>query len=164
MRLVRHSGQALLTAALAAGVLAGCGGNHDDSTGELRWAKPPQVFRAHSLPRDRVLMGTVRNESFRPVNIKANQVTVRDRAGRRLPAHVQFIESYAHSLYGAYQRPNPLPPDELARLGFVVKILPGKEAPLTVAYRTRPGLKLPLRIQYSASALSVPARVRNQPS
>jgi hypothetical protein len=163
MRLVRHAGQALLIAAAGGALLAGCGGGDDDSTGDLRWARPPQVFRAHSMPRDRVLMGTVRNSSFRPLNLKATDLSVRDRAGHRLPAHVQFIESYAHGLYGAYQRPNPIPQDELIRLGLVVRILPGESAPLTVAYRTRPGLAMPLRVSYRANALSVPRAIRRQP-
>ncbi len=162
MRLVRHTGQALLTLAALGALLSGCGGG-DDSTGDLRWAKTPMVFRAHSMPTDRVLMGTVRNSSFRPVNLRATELTVRDRQGHKVAAHAQFIASYAHGLWGAYQKPSKVPQEELVRLGFQIRLMPGESAPLTVAYRTRPGLTMPLRIRYQASALSVPTVTHSQP-
>ena len=120
------------------------------------------MFRASHLPSDRVLTGTVENRSKRSLHIVAADVRVRDAHGAALRSDAQFINSYAHGLYGAYQRPKPLPPNELSRLGLVVTLPPGSVIPLTVAYRVTPKTRTPLRVDYGAGSLTVPSRVRRQ--
>src|SRR5206468_1207271 len=114
LRLVRHAGQALVrrAPALVAGAalaLAGCGG-HNPSTdrGDLVWSKQPLLFRATHLPNDRVLIGTVRNRSKHPLHIIASKIAVQDAGGARLRGYAVFLSTFAHGLYGAYQRPKPL--------------------------------------------------------
>ena len=147
----------------AALVLAGCGGGEGTqrSTG-LQWKKDPLVFRATHLPSDRVLMGTVENRSPRSLHIVAANIRVRDAGGAALRSYAEFVNDYAHGLYGAYQRPRPLPPNELSRLGLVVTLPPGSVIPLTVAYRVTTNTRAPLRVDYGVGSLTVPSGVRRE--
>jgi hypothetical protein len=157
---VRRAAAAVVVAALA---VAGCGGGAGDRRSEgLEWKKEPLLFRATHLPSDRVLTGTVENRSKRSLHIVAADIRVRDVHGAALRSYAQFINSYAHGLYGAYQRPKPLPPNELSRLGLVVTLPPGSVIPLTVAYRVTPETPTPLRVDYGAGSLAVPSRARHQ--
>jgi hypothetical protein len=157
---VKRAAVALAGAALA---LAGCGGGGEErrSTG-LRWKREPLVFRATRLPSDRVLTGTVENRSGRSLHIVAANIRVRDAGGAALHSYAQFVNAYAHGLYGAYQKPKPLPPNELSRLGLVVTLPPGSVIPLTVAYRVTASTRDPLRVDYGSGSLAVPSRVRRQ--
>ncbi len=149
--------RAAAAAAGAALALAGCGGGEAKraSTG-LEWKKEPLVFRATHLSSDRVLTGTVENRSRRSLHIVAAHVRVRDAGGASLRSYAQFVNAYAHGLYGAYQRPKPLPPNELSRLGLVVTLPPGSVVPLTVAYRVTATTRTPLRVDYGTGSLNVP--------
>jgi hypothetical protein len=110
-----------------------------------------------------VVIGTVRNDSFKDVKLDASKLTVKDGDGRPLRSSAQFAASFAHGLYGAYQKPNPLPPDELSRLGLRVTIRPGQSAPLTVAFRVRRETRQPVRIDYGEGLLPVPRRAETPP-
>jgi hypothetical protein len=153
-------------AVLAAGVafaLGGCGGDTPRTNrGDLVWSQEPLLFQAIHLPRDRVLIGTVRNRSSQPLNLVANRLTVRDAENHRLRGYAVFTNTFAHGLYGAYQQPNPVPPAELRRLGHVITLGPHQTAPLTVAYRLTAHTHAPLRVDYGRGALSVPRRARPQ--
>lgn len=160
---MRRRGAAALAAAAA---LAGCGGGRagpdEDSSGALRWRGTPLVFRATRLPSDRVLIGGVRNGSRRSLRLVAARLRVLDARGAALRAFAQFSDTYAHGLYGAYQKPRPLPPRELSRLGFVITLPPGGRAPLSVAFRLTQRTRPPLRLDYGAGSLAIPARVRRE--
>jgi hypothetical protein len=157
---VRRAAAAIAGAGLA---LAGCGGSGGDRRSDgLEWKKEPLLFRATHEPSDRVLTGTVENRSKRSLHIVAAAVRVRDAHGAALSGSAQFVNAYAHGLYGAYQKPTPLPPNELSRLGLVVTLPPGSVIPLTVAYRVTTATRAPLRVDYGAGSLTVPSRVRRQ--
>ena len=152
----------VLGAAALAGATGCSGGNEDGDTrrvGPLSWTDPPRVVRPGRLKSDRVMIGTVRNDSSRDVTLAAEDVGIRDRDGRRLPGNARFAAAFAHGLYGAYQRPDPLPPNELRRLGLTVSIRPGETAPLVVAYRLKRTTQPPLRVDYGNGLLPVPRRV-----
>ena len=157
---MRRAASAVAGAAL---VLAGCGGGTGTprSTG-LEWKKEPLVFRATHLASDRVLTGTVENRSGRSLHIVASSIRVRDAGGAALRSYAEFVNAYAHGLYGVNQRPKPLPPNELSRLGLVVTLPPGSVIPLTVAYRLAARTRAPLRVDYGSGSLNVPSRVRRQ--
>ncbi len=141
-------------------VLAGCGSKPADEA-RLAWKSTPAAFSPKALPTDRVVLGTVRNASKQArLVLSASEVHVVDAAGRRLKGSAQFIASYAHGLYGAYQKPVDVEEPELLRLGLKIKLAPGRTAPLYVSYRLRPGLKLPVHVDYGSGTLPLPSRAK----
>lgn len=119
------------------------------STGPtLAWDEPPLAFTPERLPDDRVAYGTVRNPSPEQFRASTGDFEVRDAKGDPLDASVQFLGSFAHGLYGAFQKPDPLPPDERTRLGLQVDLEPGETTPLTVSYHLGPGAELPAALYY----------------
>jgi hypothetical protein len=146
---------AVLALVLAAAGLAGCGPGQRVSP--LEWQGRPLSVTPPDLPTDHVVIGQVRNTSIRSeFRVDAAALKVVDASGRPVQAHAQFIASYAHGLYGAYQKPPRQETSELLRLGIKLRLKPGRAAPLYVAYRTRPGLKLPLHVRYPRGTLSLP--------
>jgi hypothetical protein len=155
---------ALALAAAALVWLGGCGDDEDQrGTGPLSWTEPPVVLRTTQVQADRVLAGSVRNDLFQDLELDARKLTVRDRDGRELRAYAQFASSFAHGLYGAAERPRPLPPEELRRLGLTVSLKPGRITPLVVAYRVAGKARPPLHIDYGKGLLPVPSRVGKRP-
>ncbi|MCW3015577.1 MAG: hypothetical protein JWO02_2669 [Solirubrobacterales bacterium] len=156
--------RALLGAALAALTVAGCGGGESaaDRADPLAWTAAPQVFKTTALPDDRVAVGSVRNTTSAPLRLDATALTVRDADGRRLRGTGQYAAGYAHGLYGAFQKPDPIPPGELERLGLLITIPPGKTAPLAVSWTLRKGSD-PTRaasVDYGPGRLRLPTKVR----
>lgn len=156
-------------AGLALVLLAGCGGGGEGGpnsveqsggSGPLAWESTPQAFVTAGKPRDRVMLASVINNSLRPVKLDAAKISVRDANGRTLRSFGQYIGSFAHGLYGAYQKPTPLPPDELTRLGLKITLKPGKVAPLAVSWRLPPGAREPAILLYGSGQLRLPAKAR----
>jgi hypothetical protein len=143
------SALALLVAA------GGCGGDDEgEGGGDLAWRGSPRVVVPPQLPGDRILRGTVVNDSLRPVDISAKDVRVVDADGERLDATVLFLSSFVRSLEPYNRGPVELPDDELVRLGRKVSVKPGKTAPLTVSWREREGRAV--AIEYGPGSLPVP--------
>lgn len=152
---------ALLVVAAAAvvGVVALTGGDSESQAGGqvLSWEGEPLAIAPADLPRDRVAYGTVRNTSLEQLQASNGDFDVRDAGGTELDATVQFLGTFAHGIYGAYQKPDPLPEEELIRLGFQVDLESGETSPLTVSYRLEAGSKLPAMLYYrDAPALELP--------
>jgi hypothetical protein len=151
----------LLAAAAAATAVAvaGCGGGDDGakpSTG-LAWDGTPKVFRAKNLPDDRVVIARVRNAGHKTLHLVAKDLRVRDANGRTLTTTAAFSTAFAHGLFGMLQQPNPVPRDELLRLGKIAVIPAGASVPFYAAWRLKPGTKEPVRIDYGTGTLDVPA-------
>jgi hypothetical protein len=146
-----------LAAALAALASLGCGGGDGEARGDLVWVGEPRVVRQETLPRDRVLVGIVRNDSLRRLTVEAADVRALDEDGRALRGQATFIRGYVHPLYPP-TRPPPggLPDEELLRLGRVVRLEPGRRTRLSVAWRLAPGAKRPVRIDYGVGSLPIP--------
>ena len=150
----------LLAAAIAAAALpSACGDGDGLEGGDLAWVRDPKVFREPDLPRDRVLVGTVRNDSLRRIKVVAGDVRAVDADGRALRGNATFVKGYIHALYPP-TRPPPggLPESELQRLGKEVRLDPGGTAPLSIAWRVPRGSKRPVRIDYGAGFLPIPGR------
>lgn len=167
MRPVRRSGAALVAGIALMGLAAGCGGTGGERPAKaagspLQWTATPLVFTTKALPRDRVAMGTVRNTSDQSLQLDAGVLTVVAGDGTRLRSTGQYAAGYAHGLYGAFQKPDPLPPGELSRLGKVVKIAPGQTAPLAVSWSLPAGsdAKRPASVDYGSGRLALPTTVR----
>jgi hypothetical protein len=139
--------------------LAACGGGEDAGTGDLVWAKRPQVYRQKTLPRDRVLVGRVRNDSLERVTIDAKDVRAVDADGRPLRGNATFVRGYIHALYPPTRPPEGgLPESELERTGRRLRLEPGRTAPLSVAWRLAPGEEGAVRIDYGSGWLPIPGR------
>jgi hypothetical protein len=147
------------TLALSAALPIACSDDDGTGVGDLVWETPPKVYREATLPRDRVLVGSVRNDSLRPMKVVATDVHAVDEDGNALRGNATFIRGYIHALYPP-TRPPPggLPDSELERTGRQVRLQPGKTAPLSVAWRLAPDSKGPVRIDYRAGWLPIPAR------
>ena len=93
----------------AALVVAGCAGGRGRSAvrrrrrrrrvGRAVWVKQPTIVRQQTLPRDRVLVGTVRNDSLRRLTLEAKDVRAVDEDGAALKGNATFIRGYVHPLY-----------------------------------------------------------------
>ena len=157
MRLAPLAGAAAATAI----AFTGCGGaNEPGSTkgaGALSWTSQPTLIAPGSKPRDRILFGEVRNDSLRPIRIRASKVRVVDARGRPLLSAVLFSRGYAHGLYGSsdpgFRDPGEF---ELTRLGKLVRLNPGQKAPLTVSWRLSSGAGRPAQIDFGNGALPIP--------
>lgn len=134
------------------------GGLAGGGSSVLAWEDPPLLISPPDLPDDRVAYGTVRNTSLERLQASGRDFAVRDADGTELDASVQFLGTYAHGIYGAFQKPDPLPPEELSRLGLVVDLQTGQDAPLTVSYRLGDGARLPATLYYrDVPALDLPS-------
>ena len=144
MRCTRRAGAiaATLTALLLGAI--GCGGDDNgEGVGPLSWERTPRVFVPKGLPSDRVT---------------AKDVKLVDDRGRRVAASITFLSGFVHGLYPPTREPSRLPDTELLRTGRIARILPGKLAPITVSWRTRPGVARPTRLDYGRGFLLVPPR------
>jgi hypothetical protein len=147
-----------LTLALLAAFLplAACGGE-GGTPGDLVWVGKPRVIRQPTLPRDRVLNGFVRNDSLRRITIEARDVRAVDEDGNALKGNATFIRGYIHPLWAPTRPPQGgLPDSERARLGQLVRLEPGRQTHLSVAWRLKPGSGPPVRIDYGAGWLPIP--------
>jgi hypothetical protein len=136
----------------------GCDGDDGSGDGPLSWGQAPRVFTPQVLPQDRVLSGRIRNDSLERVDLRAQDLKLVDRRGRRVAGSITFLAGFVHGLYPPTREPPRLPDSELLRTGRIARILPGKAAPITASWRMRPGRERPTRIDYGRGVLPVPAR------
>ncbi len=140
--------------------LAGAGCGDQAQRGALAWTRPPQVFTPRDLPRDRIAIGQIRNTSNHAVRLEANTLRVRDSQGRLLESSAGFTASYAHGLFGAFQRPSAEPLRELVRLGRLVFLNPGDTSPVFAAWRMPVGAHGPANLDYGSGRLRIPSDTR----
>ena len=143
----------LVAAVLAAGSLAGCGGDEDVGSGDLVWQKKPRVFRSSNLPDDRVLIGTVRNDSLELIDLTARDLEVVADDGDELESAAIFAQTFVRGVF-PQNRGEDIPPGEQLRIGLRARLEPGKTAPLTVSWRQRG--ERAARIEYGTGSLPVP--------
>ncbi len=140
---------------------AGCGDTHAKQG--LTWVRPPTILAPRDLPTDRVAIGRVRNASAKTIHLTASRIVVRDADGRRLNSSGAYTASFAHGLFGAFQRPSQLPRAELVRLGRLLDLAPGVTAPFFAAWRLPRGSREPVRIDYGGGSLPVTSRAEPSP-
>jgi hypothetical protein len=154
---VRRPSWVLIAVVAAVAPVACSGGGEDGGNGDLVWVGKPRVVRVETLPRDRVLNGFIRNDGLRRLTLEAKDVRAVDRSGETLKSNATFIRGYVHPLYPPTRPPaGGLPDSERIRLGQVVRLEPGKETHLSVAWRLAPGANAPDRIDYGFGWLPIP--------
>ena len=148
-------GAVLIVVAITALVLSD-GGAGDEGAGDLAWARSPRVFTPESLPQDRVLSATLRNDSLRRIRLNAEDFRLEDGSGREVAATAVFLDSFVHGLYPPTRQPREVPESELRRTGRLAVIAPGESVPLTVAWRQGAGAAAPVRLDYGRGYLPLP--------
>jgi hypothetical protein len=141
----------LIVAAVLAGVSV-FGGDAD--SGPLGWSGDAEVFVHPTLPEDRVLSATLRNEAGHPVRVDIGDLRLLDASGRHVEAMPVFLETPGKSLWAAGSGPALVRDVELQRTGRIAVLRPGEEVPLTVAWHARDGE--PVRVDYGRGWLALP--------
>ena len=134
-------------------VLAGCGGDDDLGSGDLMWEKKPRVFTNANLPDDRVLAGTVRNDTLETVTLVARELGVRTPGGDEMESAAVFAPTFIRGVF-PQNRGTDIPENEQLRIGLRARLRPGETAPLTVSWRQQ-GEQAAV-VDYGAGTLPVP--------
>ena len=138
-------------------VVALASGGSDEASAKIVWAAAPLVQTPQYLPRDRVLVAQIRNDSLQDVDLTAADIRIVDPDGRALKSTARFLRGYAHGLFSPLQRPKTPNPNEQRQLGEIATIKPGQKAPLTLSWRVPPGGKQPVRVDIGvANDLDIP--------
>ena len=144
-----------MAGAAVALTMLGCGGEGREE--KLAWMGRPRVVVPPDLPHDRILSGRVRNDSDEPLRLRVEDLRLEGAGGRGLEADFGFIAGYV--MPDATQNRAPdldqSSGAEKRRLGRVVELEPGETAPLTVAWRLRPGEPRRARLDYGTGSLTV---------
>jgi hypothetical protein len=134
-------------------LVAGCGGDEDVGSGDLVWEKKPRIFRPPTLPDDRVLAGTVRNDSLEPIELTARDLEVLADDGDELESAAIFAQTFVRGVF-PQNRGEDIPTSEQLRIGLRARLEPGKSAPLTVSWRQNG--ERAARVDYGTGSLPVP--------
>jgi hypothetical protein len=156
------AGKWRLRASLAVALVASFQGSGCGDSGEqprLEWERPPQLFVPDNLPGDRTLIGWIRNTGSDPVELRAGDLRLISRDGRRIEGNAVFLQAFTRGLYPPTRRPPELPEGEERRTGRTALIEPGRSVPLTVAWRQRPKSLRPVQIELDGTSLPVPTSV-----
>lgn len=144
-----------LVVAGALGGLSACGGDGGSlGAGDIGWVKEPRVIVPETLPKDRILTGTIRNDAFRDAKLVARDLRLVDDDGDEVPSAATFNAGFGRSYYSPSRE--PLPESELVRVGQQALLQPGETVPLTVSWSTEDGSQPPVAIEYEAGSLPVP--------
>lgn len=153
--LSRRTAALLLTGSVLAAlviVLTAFGGG--DRTGPLRWSGDADVFTHPTLPGDRVLTATLRNDGLHAIRVDLADVRLLDGEGETVASTPVFLQAFGKSLWAAGRGPEQVPDSELQRTGRIALLAPGEEVPLTVAWHAKDGDAE--RVDYGQGSLSLP--------
>jgi hypothetical protein len=142
-----------LTLVIAVAAAAGCGGDDELGSGDLMWEKKPRVFTNPNLPDDRVLAGTVRNDTLETVTLVARDLGVRTPGGDQMESAAVFAQTFVRGVF-PQNRGTEIPESEQLRIGLRARLRPGETAPLTVSWRQQ-GAQAAV-VDYGAGTLPVP--------
>jgi hypothetical protein len=142
-----------LTPLLVLAAAAGCGGDDELGSGDLMWDKEPRVFTNPNLPDDRILAGTVRNDTLDTVTLVARELDVRTPGGDQMESAAIFSQTFVRGVF-PQNRGTEIPESEQLRIGLRARLRPGETAPLTVSWRQQ-GERAAV-VDYGAGTLPVP--------
>lgn len=141
------------SALLAALAVAGCGGGEDSQGGDraLVWADKPRVVESSEVKGARILMGRVRNNSLRRIELLSKDLRMLDAGGGRVKASFGFVGAYVRPDQPRNRPEEELPDVEKRRVGLIVTLEPGDAAPLTASWVDG----RPERIDYGKGSLPI---------
>ena len=125
-----------------------------ERSGPLAWSGHSEVFTHPTLPGDRVLTATLRNDGLHPLRVDIGDVRLLDADGREVASTPVFLQAFGKSLWAGGRGPQQMPDTELQRTGRIALLKPGQEVPLTVAWHTADGD--PVRVDYGRGSLGLP--------
>jgi hypothetical protein len=137
----------------AVAVLAMTAFGGPDRIGPLAWSGKTELFTHPTLPGDRILTGTLRNDGIHPLRVDIGDVRVLDSDGKAVPSNPVFLQSFGKTLWAAGRGPQTVPDTELLRTGRITMLRPGEEVPLTIAWHAKDGT--PARVDYGDGSLSI---------
>jgi len=147
-----------LAALIAAALLAGCVGSDatvaGGGSGPLKWAGEPLLFTPETLPGDRILTGTLRNDLVRRVRVNLPDARVLASDGDAVAATPVFLDTFGKSLWSPGRGPEQMPETELLRTGRIAFLRPGEEVPFAVAWHAVDGE--PAVVDYGEGSVRVP--------
>lgn len=146
---------ALVVAAVVVAVVLLAGSRASGETGDLAWKAAPAVMQSGPAT-DRVLSGTIRNDSLEDLDLRASDVRVLGPGGEELRSTARFLAAFAHGLYAWSQKPEDVGDYERTRLGEMITLKPGQTTPVTLSWRIGPGGEEPERVTFGSTALALP--------
>jgi hypothetical protein len=144
---------ALVAAALLAALLVAGGAEGDEAA--VGW-KDVQVFDS-GVATDRILAGKITNTSLRELELDVEDVRVFDGQGGEVRSAVRYREAFAHGIFPWSQKPDDVGDFERRRLGEVLTLKPGQEAPITLSWRVPPGGEQPVKVDLGPAELALPS-------
>jgi hypothetical protein len=149
-RAVAMIGIATLFAVIIIAV-AGFGG--PGRSGPLGWSGDSELFTHPTIPGDRIVTGTLRNDGTHPVRVDIGDVRLLADDGSVVPSTPVFLQTFGKSLWAAGRGPQQVPDTELQRTGRIALLTPGEEVPITIAWHDEDGE--PARIDYGEGSLPI---------
>jgi hypothetical protein len=137
----------------AVAVIAFAGFGSQGRSGPLAWSGDSELFTHPTIPGDRVLTGTLRNDGTHPLRVDIGDVRLLADDGTIVPSTPVFLQTFGKSLWAAGRGPQQVPDTELQRTGRIALLTPGEEVPLTIAWHDKDGE--PARIDYKEGSLAV---------
>jgi hypothetical protein len=122
---------------------------------QLQWKRKPSLILVPSMPRDRILTGSIRNASLRAVDLESERVQILDAAGHRLKATALFAQHFSHGLYPWSMRVKGSK-FERRRTGKIATMKPGQDVPLTLSWRVAAGGTEPVEVRFDGGTLPLP--------
>jgi hypothetical protein len=125
-----------------------------DRVGPLTWSGKTDLFTHPTLPGDRILTGTLRNDGVHNLRVDIGDVRVLDSDGTPVPSNPVFLQTFGKTLWAAGRGPEMVPDTELQRTGRIAMVRPGEEVPITIAWHAKDGT--PTSVDYGDGSLHVP--------
>ncbi|HEX5621469.1 MAG TPA: hypothetical protein VFX51_23800 [Solirubrobacteraceae bacterium] len=134
-------------------VIALAGFGEQGRTGPLGWSGDSDLFTHPTIPGDRIVTGTLRNDGTHPIRVDIGDVRLLDDDGSVVASTPVFLQTFGKSLWAAGRGPQQVPDTELQRTGRIALLTPGEEVPLTIAWHDKDGK--PSRIDYGEGSLPI---------
>ena len=134
-------------------VIALAGFSGQGRTGPLGWSGDSELFTHPTIPGDRIVTGTLRNDGTHTIRVDIGKVRLIDGDGTTVPSAPVFLKTFGKTLWSAGRGPQTVPDTELLRTGRIALLTPGEEVPLTIAWHDKDGE--PTRIDYGEGSLPI---------
>jgi hypothetical protein len=137
----------------AVAVISFAGFGAQGRSGPLAWSGDHDVFTHPTIPGDRIVTGTLRNDGTHPMRVDIGDVRLLTDDGNVVPSNPVFLQTFGKTLWAAGRGPQQVPDSELQRTGRIALLTPGEEVPITIAWHDDDGK--PARIDYGEGSLAI---------